>query len=163
MQANKSTNPEETPQKGACCHCCDKCFPRKHSYTLGKCGICSRLGRKCPFGLDHMTEEEMNRRPSSNFNSVRFGVENTAVGPQQSFTSRPSSARRVHVVNSPAAGPYHRSIVTVPTANMVQQVYYPVYPVVEIQPVFYSVTVPIRLSDIKGQLTSSTIMDTQPN
>lgn len=37
------------------------------------------------------------------------------------------------------------------------------YPVVEIQPVYYNVTLPIRMDDMKAHLTNSTVMDTQPN
>lgn len=162
MLPNKSGSRPATPDKRACCHCCDKCYPRTTTRLNGKCGICSKLHRKCPFGLDVENAEEPTVRPNPIFNSARPNDRNIDIEPSTTTIPRPSSAQRHPVVNSPMVRSYHRSIVGTP-ARVVQQVYQPVYPIIEIQPVYYNVSVPIRISDFKGHLTNSTVIDTQPN
>ena len=73
---------------------------------------------------------------------------------------RPSSAARHNIIGSPSIGQGYRSNVHV-HGSVVRQVYIPIYPVVEIQPVYYNVTVPLRIEGLKTLLTNSTVEDVQ--
>lgn len=122
MEPNKGE--DKDGKKGPCCHCCDKCHPRdKPIVHIGNCGICKKLGRKCPFGLDGDRIEQQSR-PASTQN-------------------RPTSSQQIHAQPS------------VMRRSILQPTIIPVYPVFQVCPVYYNVTVPIKLS--KARLANSTI------
>jgi hypothetical protein len=101
----------------------------------------------------------MSTRPHSNYNSIRHHL---SLNRSNINVVRPASAQRISILNSQIVRPQHRSIISVP--HVTHSVYIPVYPIIEIQPVYYNVNVPIKLSELhKARLASSTVMETVPN
>lgn len=155
MESNKAEQ-KEKENKGPCCHCCDKCFPRekKEKGYTGKCRICSQLGRPCPFGMDLASENDIRKTTHPNLETLKKGMERLIEPPANSPLTNPTTT--IPIVNSQVGRP--TVLLNYRPVSVSRAV--PVYPVFEVRPVYYNVTVPIRLSDLgRGPLAKSTVQD----